>query len=517
MSSKNNQTACGAARKRSAFDHLSIGARLAICYTLSAFAMLATVYAFQYWILIRGLEWDEAHLVFDKVMMFEATLRVHGDNQAFLHHEVNLEGGAYWPDQHYIMYSRILDEDGQVIIETPDMEHLIPASVFPSPIVPRQVSDVKAVSYKEAPNGRPYFLMSALAQSGGEDGPRRIIQVAMDETGERAAIAGFRRDTLLALSLGTILFGIVGSVIARRCLQPVHDLAQTAARLTVNNSNNIVSQFGPNNSRWPEELSMLANALYHMLFRIEASYTRCAQCAEDMAHELRNPINNLRGEAEVALSKDRAPEDYRHVLESSLEEYTRLARMINELLFIARADNPCNAIKRTRLDVHAELVAVQEFHEAQAQERGIKVTCSGQASLDADPLMFRRALSNLVSNALTHTKKGGEISLATRKAKGDGMVEVAVQDTGCGIKNEDLTHIFERYYCSERKNRRQNECVGLGLAIVKSIMTLHGGSVAIKSTVGEGTTFVLRFPCPSSNRVEDSTSPISAYAPAESA
>lgn len=365
MSSKNNETADGAVRERRAFAHLSIRARLAICYTLSAFGMLATVTAVQYWILIRGMEWDEAQLV----LMFEATL--------------------------------------------------------------------------------------------------------------------------LVLSLGTLLFAVVGTVIAHRCLRPVHDLAQTAERIT---ANNFLSRIDRNTSRWPKELTMLADSLYRMLFRIETSFTRCSQCAGDLAHELRNPIHNLMGEAELALSKDRTPEEYRQVLESSLEEYTRLSRMINELLFIARADNPDTAIERTRLDVHGELEAVREFHEAQAQEQEITVTCEGRASLDAAPLLFRRAVSNLVSNALSHTQEGGEISLVTRQADGGSMVEVAVRDTGCGIKTEDLSKIFDRYYRVKRKKSHQNEGAGLGLAIVKSIMTLHGGSVAIESTEGKGTTVLLRFP-----------------------
>jgi two-component system heavy metal sensor histidine kinase CusS len=513
MSSKNYEAAAGAVRERRVFAHFSIGARLAICYTLSAFGMLAAVTTAQYGILIRGMEWDEAQIVLDKIKMFEATLRVHGDNQAFLDHEVNLKGGAYWPEQHYIVYSRILDEAGRVIIETPDMEHLIPETEFPLPVVPRQARDLKVVSYREAPNGHSYFLMSAWARSGGEDGPRRLIQVAMDETGERVMIASYRRDTLLVLFLGTLLFAVVGTFIAHRCLRPVHDLARTLERIK---PNDVISRINPDTSRWPKELTTLADSFYSLLFRIETSFNRCSQCAEDLAHEVRNPIHSLMGEAEVALSKDRTPDEYRQVLESSLEEYTRLSQMINELLFIARADNPCTAIERARFDVHGELDAVREFHDAQAQEQGITITCAGRASVDADPLLFRRAVSNLVSNALFHTSEGGEISLTVRKADRDSMVEIAIRDTGCGINAEDLPRIFDRFYRIERKKLHQNEGAGLGLAIVKSIMTLHGGSVFIESTEGKGTTIVLQFPSPL-HRVEGSTSTISGFVSPESA
>ncbi|HYQ72423.1 MAG TPA: hypothetical protein VET88_10920, partial [Gammaproteobacteria bacterium] len=233
MSSKDKTASPGIDLVRRLPGSLSIGARLAIAYTLSAFAMLATVTAIQYWLLIRGLEWDETQIVLDKIKMFETTLRIHGDHQAVLDHEVNLEGGAYWPGQQYILYSRIRDENGQTLIETDGMQQLIPASSFPDPAASGHEQAV--VHYRKAPDGRAYFLMSARAQSGGSDGPQRLIQVAMDETGERAMIAGYRRNTLLALSLGTLLFAIVGTFIARRCLRPVQDLARTAEHITANN------------------------------------------------------------------------------------------------------------------------------------------------------------------------------------------------------------------------------------------------------------------------------------------
>lgn len=491
MFSKDNAAASRISRDRRLPASLSIGARLAIAYTLSAFAMLATVTAIQYWLLIKGLEWDEAQIVLDKIKMFETTLRIHGDNQAFLDHEVNLEGGAYWQGQQYVIYSRIQDENGNTLIETEGMQQLIPASSFPEPVTTELDQEQAAVHYREAPNGHAYFLMSAWAQSGGEHGQRRLIQVAMDETGERAMIAGYRRDTLLALFLGTLLFAILGTIIARRCLRPVHDLARTAERIT---ANNVMSAIDANAARWPRELTTLAGSLYRMLARIHASFDRCTQCAADMAHELRNPIHTLMGEAEVALSRERTSEEYRQVLSSSLEEYSRLSRMINELLFIARADNPYTVIEHTRLDVRNELDAVREFHDTQAQEQGVTIRCAGQASLDADPQLLRRALSNLVSNALSHTPEGGEVSLEVRGAEAGAGLEVIVRDTGYGIRKDALPHIFDRFYCTDCKTCLPGQGAGLGLAIVNSIMALHGGSVDIDSTEGKGTTVVLHFP-----------------------
>lgn len=470
---------------------MSISARLATSFTLSAFIMLAIFAAIQYSILIQQVEWDEKQVVLDRVNMLETALRVYGDNHLVLDHEVNLEGGAYWPEQQYVQYSRIQDENGETIIETPGMEDILPAALFPQPYEVDLITDKDGIHYREAPNGQEYFLTSTWARSGGVDGAIRVIQVALNETGERTMMAGYNRDILLTLFAGTLLFAVVSAFIVRRCLRPLHELATTAKTIT---AHNIITEADPDVARWPHELRSLADSFYSMLSRINVSYNRCSQCAEEMAHELRNPIQVLMGEAEVILARERTPEEYRRVLESSLEEYNQLARMINELLFISRADNPSMAIQRSRIDVRNELEVVRDFYEALSVEQEIAITCDGQASLDADSQLLRRALSNLVANAVMHTPQGGKIQLEAKEVKENNAVEILVRDNGCGIASEALPHIFDRFYTVENKNNHPGQGVGLGLPIVKSIMNLHGGSVDIISTQGAGTTVVLRFP-----------------------
>jgi two-component system heavy metal sensor histidine kinase CusS len=477
--------------KKQPFFSMSISARLATSFTLSAFVMLAIFTAIQHSILIRTVEWDEKQVVLDRIMMLETALRVYGDNHLVLDHEVNLEGGAYWPEQQYVQYSRIQDENGRTIIETSGMEEMLPAALFPQPYEVDLITDQDGIHYLEAPNGQAYFLTSTWVRSDDVDGAKRVIQVALNETGERAILAGYSRDTLLALFTGTLLFAIVSAFIVRRSLRPLHELAKTARAIT---ANNLTAEADPDVARWPNELRSLADSFYSMLSRINVSYNRCSQCAEEMAHELRNPIQVLMGEAEVILARERTPEEYRQVLESSLEEYNHLARMINELLFISRADNPYMAIQRSRIDARNELEVVRDFYEALSFEQEIAITCVGQACLDADSQLLRRALSNLVCNAVMHTPQGGKIQLEAKEVKGKNVVEILVRDNGCGIASEALPHIFDRFYSVENKNNFSGQGIGLGLPIVKSIMNLHGGSVEIKSIQGTGTTVVLRFP-----------------------
>jgi two-component system heavy metal sensor histidine kinase CusS len=201
----------------------------------------------------------------------------------------------------------------------------------------------------------------------------------------------------------------------------------------------------------------------------------------------------MRGEAEVALSADRSPEEYRGILESSLEEFDRLSRMINEMLFLARAENPREQIARERFDARLEVEAVSEFFDALSDARGVSVVCQGEALADADPLLFRRAVTNLLSNALRHTPRGGRIVLSVDQRDGSEVV-VKVTDSGCGIRPEHLPRIWERLYCADRTAAQSSEQTGLGLSIVKSIVELHGGSIALDSVLHGGTSVVLRFP-----------------------
>jgi two-component system heavy metal sensor histidine kinase CusS len=168
-------------------------------------------------------------------------------------------------------------------------------------------------------------------------------------------------------------------------------------------------------------------------------------------------------------------------------------------------------IESAPLDVHTELGKVREFHDAQAREQGVAISCEGQAELNADPLLLRRAVSNVVSNALSHTSRGGRISLEVVPDERAGMVHIIVRDTGEGINAEELPKVLDRFYRSSSQQLNDGEGTGLGLAIVKSIMTLHGGSVSIQSAEGKGTTVVLQFPS-QPGRMDHAVSPDTASA-----
>ena len=274
---------------------------------------------------------------------------------------------------------------------------------------------------------KTFLLTAARAQLGVPSRNRRLIQFALEVSSEEAMLARYRKRIALVLGLGILGSSIAGIVIARREMRPLAEITRAAQHITATQLNERISP-----GAWPKELTELATAFDEMLSRLEESFTRLSQFSADLAHELRTPINNLMGEAEVALARGRTPAEYKLVLESSLEECGRLARMIDSLLFLARTDNAETEVQRTTFELRKETQAVLEFYEAVAEEQAVELSVTGQAMLSADVILFRRALSNLLTNAFKYTPRGGQI-IVTIQLMSDATLAVSVADNGAGI------------------------------------------------------------------------------------
>lgn len=462
----------------------SITGKLTLLYALFASILLLLSAMFLYWVLASNMEHEDSQFLSDKIHVLRMILREHTDAPALLKQEVEWEGATSSMSQHYAYYSRILDASGGLLLETPGMGTVIPANAFPSPA--DEARETANMLHWLGKDGRTYLMTTAWASSGNSQSDR-LLQIALDVSREDALIADYRHKLIAVLVLGVLLSGAIGALVARRGMRPLREITRTIERITASQLHERIEP-----ARWPKELSTLADAFDQMLGRLEQSFIQLSQFSADLAHELRTPINNLMGEAETALSGARTPQDYRLVLESSLEEYSRLSRMTDSLLFLARAESAQTCIERTRLYARAELEAVCAFYQALADDRGVAISCQDEAGLDADPLLLRRALSNLLANALRHTLRGGQIELAVQTT--DTAIEVSVADSGCGIAPEHLPRIFDRFYRVDSARAHSAEGAGLGLSIVKSIMALHGGSVHIASIPGKGTTVTLIFP-----------------------
>jgi two-component system heavy metal sensor histidine kinase CusS len=232
-----------------------------------------------------------------------------------------------------------------------------------------------------------------------------------------------------------------------------------------------------------------------MLERLEESFERISRFTADIAHDLRTPVNNIRGEAEVALARARTVDEYRDVLESSLEEAVRLSELIGDLLFLARAESPVTDLHCEDVNLGELLTTVREYYEASAADVGIALVVSDgaeQLNAELDRSLILRTVSNLVSNAIAHTPPGGTVTLAATKE--DAALRIEVSDTGVGIPAEALPRVFDRFFRVDPSRSKTSGGTGLGLAIVESILTLHGGSAEITSQLGRGTHVTLLVP-----------------------
>lgn len=476
MSSKNAETA----PRPPAW---SLANRLTRHYVMSAAVILGLAVYVLHWTIEESLDARDRAQVLSKVQVLQTLLREHFDKPEILISEIEHEAAE---NQALKYYLRILDARGETLLETTGMKDVLPPAIFPpaAPIATTRLAGGKGALFRH----ETYLLAAVEAIAGGGVSRKRSLQVGLELSSTNTIIAGYHRVLLIVLVVGVTLMGLAGWLIARRGVRPLWELAEATGRITASRLNERVS-----GQQWPAELGRLAGAFDEMLVRLEDSFRRLTDFSSDLAHALRNPINNLRGEAEVALSRVRSPDEYQQVLASSLEEFDRLSRMIDGLLFLARADDARVAIQRAPLSARRELEAVGEFYDAVAVEGQVTLTSEGDAAFVGDPMLVRRAVSNLVGNALKHTRPGGRVVLATRSSE-DGGAEISVRDDGAGIPAEMLPRVFERFFQVDKSRDLTAKGAGLGLAIVQSIMRLHNGEVKVESTPGRGTTVTLRFP-----------------------
>lgn len=462
---------------------LSIAARMTIWYTLLAFALILGATGFLYWVLIGTLGQEDARFLVDNLSNARRLLRT---SPAAELPQLN-EGAARVSQQQSLVYFRILDAGGRVLLETPGLSNELPAPTASDLAAITSTDDVARTVVSRS--GRLFQVLTGRGAGEVANEAARFIQVAIDRDNERHVLAQYREKMWLVLSLSLVLCSLVGYGIARGGMRPIKEITRTAERIGSSTLHERIVTQG-----LPAELSSLTETFNNMLDRLEDSFARVSQFSDDVAHELRTPVSNLRGEMEVALSKARTNEDYHEILGSCLEECARISRVIERLLFLARAENSSEPIEHDNVDVEAELKAVQEFYEAAAAEAGIelRISIEGNPLLRADRTLFQQAIGNLVSNAIAHTPRGGIVHVGA--VSDSNRLCVRVIDTGCGIAPEHLPHVFDRFYRVDRARSGSDRNVGLGLAVVKSFVTRHGGRIDIDSEVGRGTEVRLSLP-----------------------
>ncbi|MDP2266477.1 MAG: heavy metal sensor histidine kinase [Thiobacillus sp.] len=296
----------------------------------------------------------------------------------------------------------------------------------------------------------------------------------------------FRIVLAIAIALAALATAGLGWVVTRWGLAPLRQVTDMISGISAEHLADRLPD-----DHLPTELKPLATAFNAMLARLDDSFRRLTEFSSNIAHELRTPISNLMTQTQVALSTARDKDAYKEILYSSLEEYERMAQMVGDMLYLAQTDNGLLKPGLEKVDLAEETQGLFDYFEAWAEERSVALAQSGSASVPGDRLMLRRALSNLISNAIRHTPPGQTVHVTLGNA-GD-QATVTVENPGPAIPAEHIPKLFDRFYRVDPSRQRKGDGAGLGLAIVKAIVEAHGGSISVNSA-NQTTRFQIQLP-----------------------
>ena len=335
------------------------------------------------------------------------------------------------------------------------------------------------------------LLRVATRRTRGHDGEDFYVRLGHS----LAALQQARKRLLLvfgiAIPLALLLSSFGGLVLANQALRPVDRITKAAEQIAAGDLSERVPV-----SQKMDELGRLASTFNYMISRLQAAFERQKQFTSDASHELRTPLAVMRGELEIALRRERSPEEYQRTLGSNLEEIIRLSRLVEDLLMLARADAGRVELRCEPVNLSALCQNTTEYISPLAEQR--EQTLAYQPiretiTINADQQRIKQLLLNLLDNAIKYTEHGGTITLSLTTENQHAVLAVA--DTGRGIPAEDVPHVFERFFRrSAKTSDRSASGSGLGLSIVKWIVDAHGGSIDVQSKVGAGTTFTVRLP-----------------------
>lgn len=398
------------------------------------------------------------------------------------------------PEELKNLHSSLLDSlvghhDLNMMLIKPDNSILFEAEgiYFPATILNRTTVKTTPTTWQQntADGVKPLRGISKLLYSGIKDMPPFLVVLAVDITHHQHFMESFRKTLWLFVSLAVVIVSFLGWAMVRHGLQPLKMMRKGAEAVTANKLD-----FRLQADTVPVEMAELAHSLNGMLARLEESFQRLKDFSSDLAHELRTPISNLMTQTQVALSQARTQEEYQDILASNSEEFDRLAKMVADMLFLAQSDNGLIVLNRANINLANEVKDLFDFFDALAEEKALRLSLIGEANISGDKSMLRRALANLISNAIRHSQEGGKIQVNIKQQ--ESKTTLTILNQGDPILVEHLPHIFERFYRADPSRHCNGEGAGLGLAITKSIIQAHGGTIQASSD-GNGVKFSIAF------------------------
>ncbi len=452
----------------------SLSARLTALYgvilTLSVAAAFLTAYLFMRTVLREGIDQD---LVSQGEAMI---LTLHTDSLSAVRRYMVLEAQAAGERK---VFFRLLTPGGTAFSSS-NMAFWQEIRVDPAAV--RQVLDGAGRVFRTVRlPGRDFGVRVMYARLG----PGVILQTGQTLLPGARFVSAFLRIALITLVVLGLLSGLIGWMMARKALSGIGTVTKTAHRIAEGNLDLRVPT-----QRGAEEINRLAEAFNRMVSRIAELVAGIREMSDNIAHDLKSPITRIRGTAEVALTTSVTIEDYQEMAAGTVEECDRLLEMINTLLLISRTEAGVASAVQEPVDL-AELVrGAYDLFRPLAEDRSIELDCRtpDRCVIQGDTRQIQRAVANLIDNAIRYTPAGGAI-LAAVTATSPDAVDVAVEDTGIGIAEKDLSHIFDRFYRADPS--RSDAGAGLGLSLVRAVAQAHGGGVEVMSKPGEGAAFYL--------------------------
>ena len=480
---------------------LSMTLRLALLTGLASAILICAAAGFGYWTLGHQLDLRSGHELTGKMTL--------------VRHAVSEEPGAALisSDSHGLRDLLMGHDELHLAIMRPG--ETIPAALFgalardsvarlPAAITDT-VTDTVITAWTLAPQRR---LLSATGEGRTHNGERVLIYLTATRDADDALLRAMSGALMLWMPAALLLIALSAWFGVRTGLRSLRAFRDVVDSVTASDLTRRVAV-----EQLPKELQQPAAAFNTMLERLGEGVTRLSQFSADLAHELRTPLANLLGKTQMILSQARSADEYRSALESTIEEFERMSRIASDMLFLAQADHAQVAARHTAVALGDEAALVCEYLALAAEEKNINVVLTGQGNVDGDREMIQRAITNLLSNAIRHTPRGGRIDMRIEaagngtvfagngtvladnsSALAGGSIVLSVSNTGAGIAPEHLDRIFERFYRIDTGRAREHGGTGLGLAIVQSIMRLHGGAVRVSSAAAGPTVFALVFP-----------------------
>ncbi len=396
----------------------------------------------------------------------------------------------HFGERHTRPYAQLVDLSGKVSARTPNIRVNLPVTARAWRRAERSLETFESFVGKRT--GNPFRQVTLpVLQNGKFTG--ELIQVGAPLDSTVHALTTISLVLWIALPTGVFLSALLGYFLAKRALKPVHDMQRAAAGLGAKDL-----ELRLDLPQAHDELRALAETFNGMLARLEDAFKRLRRFSGDVSHELRTPVAVLQAEAELALRRERSPEEYREALRNILTETSHMSEIIEDLLLLARAESKSVAMQWADVDAGHFIESIRDTVQPCFDKRNVELI----THLDTDfmqPTTFRAsanylslAVKNLLLNAAKHSVGGSTVTLHVSQSS-QGLV-IKVSDQGEGIPEASLPYIFDPFYRADTARNRANGGAGVGLSLTKAMVGLHSGTIDVASTFGQGATFTIQLP-----------------------